>query len=97
MHIIARRTLKEYARQYPDAEGQLEAWYADAKKAYWKKPTDVTQVYVNARTIPNNRIVFKIKGNKYRLIVWVRYDYGRVYIRWFGPHSEYDKIDATKI
>ena len=97
MRIIARKTLKEYGQKHRDAQEQLEAWYADAKRANWRKPTDITNVCTNARAVPNDRIVFNIKGNKYRLVVWVQYKYGRVYIRWFGTHSEYDKIDVTII
>jgi mRNA interferase HigB len=97
MHIIARKRLKEYGRKYREAEEYLEAWYADAKKADWQKPTDITDAYSNARTIPNDRVVFNIKGNKYRLVVVVLYNSRRVLVRWFGKHSEYDKIDATTI
>ena len=97
MRIIARRTLKEYGRKYQEAEETLQAWYADTKRANWQKPTDITGTCSNARTIPNNRVVFNIKGNKYRLVVLVLYDSRRVLIRWFGKHSEYDKIDATTI
>lgn len=97
MHIISRKTLKEFWEQHRDAEQPLRAWYADAKKANWRKPTDLTEVYANADPIPNNRVVFDIGGNKYRLVVAIRYQSGVVFIRFIGTHQAYDQIDATTI
>jgi len=75
----------------------LRAWYADTRKANWTKPTDITSTYRTASVLPNNRIVFNIGGNKYRLVVVVHYDSGVVYVRFVGTHQEYDRIDATTI
>jgi mRNA interferase HigB len=97
MRIIFRKTLKEFWDQHPDAQQPLQAWYIDAKHALWKSPADIKDVYRNASFIPNNRVVFNIKGNKYRLIVAIRYEYGIVYIRFVGTHREYERIDASTI
>jgi mRNA interferase HigB len=97
MHIISRKTLGEFWEQHPDAEQPLETWYAVAKNANWEKPTDITDTCANARTIPNDRAIFDIKGGSHRLVVKVLYKYGRVYIRFIGTHGEYDRIDATEI
>ena len=97
MHIISRKALREFWEHYPDARQALQAWYADAKRATWKTPTDIKNVYRNASIIAHNRVVFNIKGNRYRLVVAINYEHGIVYIRFVGTHQEYDRIDATTI
>ena len=97
MRIIARRTLREFWTDHADAEIALRAWYADAEKAEWKTPEDIKDTYANASILGNNRVVFNIKGNHYRLIVKINYPYAMVWIRFVGTHAEYDKIDTTKI
>lgn len=97
MRIIARRTLREFWEVHPDAEQPLKAWFAEAAKAQWQSPNDIKQTYRNASIVGNNRVVFNIKGNDYRLIVHVRYDIGILFIRFIGTHREYDNVDATKI
>ncbi len=97
MRIISRKTLKAFWLTHPDARQALQAWYADVKQADWRSPSDVKRIYRNASILPNHRIVFNIKGNRYRLVVAVNYHVGIVYIRFVGTHAEYDKIDATRI
>ena len=97
MRIISRKALREFWSQYPDAEDSLRTWYLRARRAGWKTPTDVRRDYANASIIANNRIVFNIRGNHYRLIVAIDYNYGIVYIRFVGTHASYDKIDASTI
>ena len=97
MRIIARRTLREFWEVHPDAEQPLKAWFVEAMKAQWQSPNDIKQTYRNASIVGNNRVVFNIKGNDYRLIVHVRYDIGIVFIRFIGTHREYDKVDASII
>jgi mRNA interferase HigB len=69
MRIIARSTLREYWQKYPDTEQPLKAWFDDASRANWQSPSDIKEVYANASIIANNRVVFNIKGNNYRLII----------------------------
>jgi len=97
MRIIARRTLREFWEVHPDAEQPLKAWFVEATQAQWQSPNDIKQTYRNASIVGNNRVVFNIKGNDYRLIVHVRYDIGIVFIRFIGTHQAYDKVDATLI
>ena len=97
MRIIARKTLREYAVQYPGAARQLDAWYHDTKRADWATPVDLTSVYGSASILPNRRVVFNVKGNQYRLVVMINFEYRIVYIRWFGTHQEYDQVDAATI
>jgi mRNA interferase HigB len=97
MRIIAKKTLRDFWERYPDAEQPLTVWFHDAKQAHWQTPNDIRQRYVNASIIGNNRVVFNIKGNTYRLIVAINYSFGIVYIRFIGTHKEYDRIDAAGI
>jgi mRNA interferase HigB len=97
MRIISRKKLRDFWQHYPDARSNLEAWYADAKQANWQTPTSIKNTYCNTSFVANNRVVFNISGNKYRLVVAVQYEYGLVYVRFIGTHQEYDKIDAATI
>ncbi|MEC4983499.1 type II toxin-antitoxin system HigB family toxin [Oscillatoria salina] len=83
--------------EHADSEQPLKAWFHDVSRLDWQSPTDIKNIYANASILPNNRVIFNIKGNDYRLIVHVRYDIGIVFIRFIGTHQEYDKIDATTI
>ncbi|MBO7107484.1 MAG: type II toxin-antitoxin system HigB family toxin [Verrucomicrobia bacterium] len=97
MHIISVKALKLFLEVYPDAESALKAWILYVKKVQWTKPSDVLESFNNADTLKNNRVVFNIAHNKYRLIVKVEYKKNAVFIRFIGTHKEYDKIDAENI
>lgn len=72
-------------------------WHNDAKRATWESPNDVKAYSASASVIVGNRMVFNIKGNKFRLIVKIEYELGQIYVCWFGPHAHYDKIDAATV
>lgn len=97
MRVIAKRTLRDFWEKHADSEQQLKAWYNEAEQADWKSPNEIKKDYPSASILEDNRIVFNIKGNNYRLIVRINYKYGIVWIRFIGTHAEYDKVDATKI
>jgi mRNA interferase HigB len=97
VRIIAIKTLKECWKKHPGAEQPLRAWYAEAKNADWKKPADINKLYRSASILANNRVVFNIKGNDYRLITAINYEFKVIYIRFIGTHKEYDKINAERI
>ena len=97
MRVIARKTLREFWESHTDARQPLQAWHADVKHAVWKKPSGIKEVYRNDSFSANNRVVFNIKGNKYRLVVVIQYEHSIVYIRFVGTHREYDKIDVATI
>ena len=97
MRIIALKTLRLFWEQHPDAQQALQAWYRDAKRAAWKTPADIRNVYRNASIVGNNRVVFNIRGNQYRLVVAVNYTSSIIYIRFIGTHQDYNKIDVTTI
>jgi mRNA interferase HigB len=81
----------------PDAKAPLQAWYALASCAGWKSPSDIKAAYRNASFIANERVVFNIKGNDYRLVALIRYRQGLMFIRFIGTHSQYNKIDVSTI
>jgi mRNA interferase HigB len=97
MRIISRRILREFWEKHPDSTLALQTWYQDVERATWKSPADIKEFHNNASFVANNRIVFTIKGNHYRLVVVVVYQYGVVYIRFVGTHQEYNRIDVNKI
>ncbi|MCK5573359.1 MAG: type II toxin-antitoxin system HigB family toxin [Bacteroidetes bacterium] len=97
MRIIARRTLRDFWGRKKDAEQPLKAWFHEAKRAKWKNPGQIKSQYRSASIVGNNRVVFNVAGNKYRLVVAVNYRLSIVYIRFIGTHAEYDKIDVEKI
>ncbi len=97
MRIISKKILREFWGKHSDSQQQLTSWFQETSKTEWKSPKAIKQEYPSASFLENNRVVFNIKGNKYRLIVRINYDYRMVWIRFIGTHAEYDKIDANKI
>jgi mRNA interferase HigB len=97
MHVISRKFLKRYWGNHPEVLSTLESWLVDVKHAEWRRPDDIKTVYRNASFLANNRVVFNIKGNKYRMDVSVQYTYRIVFIRFIGTHQEYGGIDAETI
>ena len=99
MRIIAVSTLRAFwaRRGRSDAEQPLRTWVHIVKAAQWSNPAEVKKMFRSADILPNERVVFNISGNKYRLVVAVHYRARRVFVRFVGTHTEYDKIDATKV
>lgn len=99
MRIIAKRPLREFWEQpgRREAEQPLKAWYAEVRTAAWHTPADVKAHYGSASLLPNGRVVFNIGGNRFRLIVMIRYDKQTVFVRFVGTHGEYDQIAAETI
>ena len=99
MRIIAFRTLRDFFEkpEYSDSEPSLRACYHDVKTAEWKNPNELRQQYKNASFVGEGRVVFNIKGNDYRLVVAIDYEFQVIFIRFIGTHNQYDKIDAKTI
>ena len=97
MRIIARRTLREFWERHPDAEQPLRAWFHDAQRSDWRTPADIRRVYANASIVGENRVVFNIKGNTYRLVVAINPPHRMCYVRFIGSHQAYDRIDVTSV
>ena len=97
MRVIAKKILRDFWTVHNDCEQQLKSWFQEASKAEWKNSNEIKQEYPSASILNDNRIVFNIKGNKYRLIVKINFGYQMVWIRFIGTHAEYDKINANEI
>jgi mRNA interferase HigB len=97
MNVISKRTIVKFYEKYPDSKTALEVWYADTKKSIWTTSNDIKRIYKNASFLADNRVVFNIKGNSYRLIVHIDYLRKIVRVKFIGTHSQYDKINAVEI
>jgi mRNA interferase HigB len=98
MQIIALRTLRRFWEQHPDAETPLRAWYAILDKAIWTGPAEIKEQFgTKVDFTTDNRLIFDIGGNKYRLIVHVSYRFKRVLVKFVGTHAEYDRVDPKTI
>lgn len=84
-------------KDYAPVKSALDAWFHEMQRAEWKNPAEVKRAYANASIVGDDRIVFNIKGNSFRLVVAADYVRQVVFIKWVGKHSEYDKIDAAKV
>jgi len=94
MRVIARKTLREFWARHAEAERPLHAWFREAEGAEWQGPADVKARYSSASFLGGNRVVFNIKGNRYRLVVRIDYAFHLVFIRFIGTHADYDRIEA---
>jgi mRNA interferase HigB len=97
VRVFNRSTVKAFADAHADARESLFAWFAELQDASWTSPKDVKSAYPSASFLAGDRVVFNIKGNNYRIVVAVKYDFFAVYIRFIGTHAAYDKIDASTI
>jgi len=100
MRVIALSTLKAFwssSPEYADAIQPGMAWYRETLRADWATPAQVKAQFSSASILKDGRVVFNIAGNKYRLVAWINYPYRVVYIRFFGTHGQYDRIDAQTI
>jgi len=98
MQVIAKSTLRAFWELHPQARVPLGVWYSTVSKAEWNGPADIKRTFgANADFVGDNRVIFDIGGNKYRLIVHVAYAYRRVLIKFVGTHSDYDGIDPETV
>jgi mRNA interferase HigB len=97
MRIIAHRTIANYYKLHADAEEALESWYHIAKEAQWRNLQDIKSTFNSVDFVGNQRYVFNIKGNNYRLVGKILFLHQIIYIRFVGTHKEYDKIDCSTI
>jgi mRNA interferase HigB len=97
MRIVAKRTLRVFWERFPEAEEPLLAWYREVEKEDWDGPAKLKEKYRSASIIKRSRVVFNIKGNEYRLVVKINYQYRMVYVRFVGTHAEYDKVNVEEV
>ena len=96
-NIIARKTILEYARRYPKASNALFAWYYEIINADYKNFNQLKADHPSASIVGDDRVVFNIMGNNYRLVVRIVFAYRAVQIKWFGTHKEYNEINVQTI
>ena len=99
MRIIAKNILRKFweCPGYADAQGPLVSWYDEAAQANWTSPQDIKAQYRNASICGNNRVVFNIAGNKYRLVVEIQYRVGIAWVKFVGTHMRYNKIAVETV
>lgn len=97
MRVISKKVLREFWERHNDAKEPVKTWHKEVSKAVWPSNNDIKNDYIKDCILKNNRVVFNIYGNHYRLIIKVNYDRGWVFIRFIGTHSDYNKVDAENI
>ena len=96
-NIITRKALLDYCKKYPQAATALHEWYHELVISDFKSFNALKKVYGNVSLVGDERVVFNIMGNKFRLVVRLIFEFKTIQIKWFGTHSEYDKIDVTTV
>lgn len=96
-NIITRKTLLDYCRRYPAAAIALQEWYHDLLNTDFRHFNDLKKAYASASLVGDDRVVFNIMGNKYRLVTRIVFEYKAIQIKWFGTHAEYDKVDVSTV
>lgn len=97
MRIFTEQTLKEFADKHPEAKAALQEWTTKVKRANWVCFADVKQSFGSADSVGNQRYVFNVKGNDFRVVALIKFTIKFVYIRFVGTHAQYDKIDCKNI
>lgn len=97
MHIVKLKTLQDFWLRYPDSKQNLLTWHKLTKHSDFQNAEELKLIFPYVSILNNNRVVFNIKGNSYRLIVKFNFNEGRAFIRFIGTHKEYDKINANTI
>lgn len=97
MRIVTFLKIKEFIKKHSNSDVALCDWYYKTKQSEWENLSDVRQTFNSIDYIGNNRYVFNIKGNDYRLVAIIIFASKKVYIRFIGTHAEYDKIDCSNI
>jgi len=95
--ILIKKTLLTFSEKHPSSAGPLNYWYNIAKAADWNKLADIKKVFNTVDYVGNDRYVFNIKGNDFRLVAMIFFDKRTLFIRFVGTHDEYDKINCSTI
>ena len=99
MRVITKSTLRKFWEHpaYRDAQGPLESWHEEVLHAKWSSPQEVKAQYGNVSICGNNRVVFNIGGNKYRLVIEMQYRAGIAWVKFIGTHAQYDQINVESV
>jgi mRNA interferase HigB len=96
-NIISRKTILAYCKKHRDASSALKQWYHFVKHLDIENFNELKLHYPSASVLDDARVVFNICGNRYRLVVRIVFEFKVIQVKWFGKHSEYDKINVSKI
>ena len=97
MRILSKKALRQFWERHAEAEQPLLAWYREVEAADWETSAQLKERFPSASILRDNRVVFNIGGNRFRLVIWINYRWKAVYVKWLGTHAEYDRIDAGKV
>ena len=97
MRVVSLAEIERFVRRRADADKHLRAWLESVREADWATPLDVKENFPTASILPNNRVVFRIRGNSYRIVAELFYPGRIVRIRFVGTHAEYDRINAREV
>lgn len=97
MVIISWNRISFFCKRYPHAAEALLRWYLITEKADWKNVHEMTKDFGFIDAVGNDRFVFNIKGNDFRLVTMIHFNRRTVYIRFIGTHQEYDQINCSMI
>jgi mRNA interferase HigB len=93
MRVLTWRTLREFAASYPDALKPLAAWHRIMRATDFTSPHHLKETFPKASILKGGLVVFNIAGNRYRLVTRVAFQAGIVYVKWIGPHEDYDNLE----
>jgi mRNA interferase HigB len=91
MRLVGKQQLDDFARRHAEIRPPLDAWILEVEEADWDGPVDIKARFPSASFLSENRVIFNIKGNKYRLATKVSYEVKVVLVKWVGTHAEYSK------
>jgi len=97
MRILTFGTLQTFWSSHPLAEMPLKTWFSVTKAASWRNSAEVVDTFNTASILPDDRIVFNIHGNTFRLVASINYSRSTVFVKFIGTHAEYDRINAKTI
>ena len=92
MFVHGKKLLLTFQQRHANAKKAVDIWLDETANANWKGPVDIKREYASASFLADNRVVFNIKGNHYRLIIVVLYVHGLVKVEWIGTHAEYSRL-----
>lgn len=95
--MLKRQAILDFCHRHADAKAALTTWYEVCRKADWKSYHDLQHDFPEASPVGDNRVVFDIKGNKYRIVARILFPFKQVQIKWIGTHKDYDRIDVVKV
>ncbi len=96
MRVISFSMIREFVAKHADADVPLRDWYKRTCKADWNSLADIKKTFNTVDYVGNDRYVFDIKGNNYRIVAIVLFVNKKVYMRFVGTHEEYNKIKDIK-